>query len=262
MAYYAWDSAHEPVQPITAAPGAGVSGLGAYYAWDSAHEPVLPINGLGDSSEQKLADTAARHLLNARRPLLVGREWARQKTDVHWTELPGTATLTLLPLAQADIAAIQKAAHGAEVATVGILRPTPALLAKQELVLAGTPYARTLSLALYSIADSARVARPYFLTLATLRGPEDPDGGHDSVGRAATRLGGRLVYVVSLPTAAGTRAPGARFQEVLSKLGALGAEAAAVPPAPPAAPAALPLVPYFAAGALAAGGLWWWLANR
>lgn len=262
-AYYAWDSAHEPVQPVTPAPGTGVSGLGAYYAWDSAHEPVLPINGLGGSGEQQLSDEAARHLLDKREPLAVAREWARQQTDILWRELPGDATLTLLPLANGDIKRIQQAAHGAELAAVGILRSSPRMLADQDLALAGTPYVRALSLALYSIADGGRVARPMFLTIATLRGPDDRDGGHDSVGRAASRLGGRLVYVISLPTAAGTRGPGARFQEVFAKLGAMGAEPAA-PDAPPpvAAPSPLSLTPYFAAGALAAGGLWWLLAHR
>ena len=166
MAYYAWDSAHEPVQPVTPAPGSTVSGVGAYYAWDSAHEPVVPINGLGtDSEEAKAADEALRARIDDRPPVAVVGEWAVQKTDNEWADTPKETALTLLPLTDSDLNQARHAAFGLEARVIGVLYKRPARSADQELAFAGTPYAPSLALAVYSLTDTRRVALPYFLTL-------------------------------------------------------------------------------------------------
>jgi hypothetical protein len=261
MAYYAWDAAREPVEPITAPPGTAPSGIGAYYAWDSAHEPVVPVNGLSGSAEAKLSDEALRALIDRRRPLAVVGEWARQVTDLEWAEAPDATALTLLPLTDADLNRARRAAFGAEAPAVGVIGRAPKARADQALAFVGTPYALGLSLAVYSLADTARVARPLFLTLATLRDVDDADRGTRSVERAAAKLERRLVYVVSLPKTAKQRGPGAPFREVFRAMGA--APAAPVTESKPSASvtASLPLGLYFIGGALAIGGVWWALAQ-
>lgn len=269
MAYYAWDSAHEPVQAVTPSPGSVPSGIGAYFAWDSAHEPVVPVNGLGTTGESKLADEAMRALIDGRRPLMVAGEWAIQDSDIVWRDTPKEAALTLIPITDQDLNRARRGAFGAETPAVGVLRKTPALLANQELAFAGTPFAVSLSLAVYSLSDAARVALPYFLTIASLRDLDDADRGTQSVAHAARQLGGTLVYIVSLPKPPSARNPGAPFQAVFQTLAqrrAIGADAAPVPlpSAPavvPAPPSDLGLVPYFVGGLAAAGGVWWLLSR-
>jgi hypothetical protein len=263
MAYYAWDSAHEPVEPVTPAPGSTVSGLGAYYAWDSSHEPVVPVSGLGaDSEEAKVADEALRARIDSRPPVDVVGEWAIQKTDNQWADTPKSAALTLLPLTDQDLNQARHAAFGLETRVVGVLHKTPKRPADQALAFAGTPYEPSIALAVYSLTDTRRVALPYFLTLATLRDIADEDRGSHSVERAARALGGTLVYVVSLPATQNQRRPGARFQEVFNQIGLSAAEPST--PAPAALPeqSSLNLVPWFLGGTLIAGGIWWALARR
>jgi len=264
MSYYAWDSAHEPVQPVTPAPGSVASGVGAYYAWNSAHEPVVPVSSLGDTGEAKLADEALRAAIDKRPPLAVVGEWAIQQTDGVWVDTPAQSALTLLSVGDRDLNRARHAAFGVEVPVVGVLHKTPEAEADQALAFVGTPYAPARALAVYSLSDTRRVALPYFLTLATLRDVADRDGGTRSVERAARALGGRLVYVISLEKAPNQRLPGARFQEVFSQIGLAAAEAASRVPVPAQA-AAAPLgavLPWFVGGTVVAGAIWWALARK
>jgi len=265
MAYYAWDSAHEPVQPVTPAAGSTVSGFGAYYAWDSAHEPVVPISGLGaDSEEGKVADEALRARIDDRAPVAVVGEWAIQKTDNQWADTPKETALTLLPLTDEDLNQARQAAFGLETRVIGVLHKTPKRAADQALAFAGTPYEPSLALAVYSLTDTRRVALPYFLTLATLRDITDEERGNHSVARAARSLGGALVYVISLPATPNQRRPGARFQEVFDRIGLSAADAPPLPraPAPAPAPTSMSLLPWFLGGTLVAGAAWWALRRK
>lgn len=256
-AYYAWNSVHEPVEPIVV-PGAAPSAVGAYYDWNSVHEPVIPINGLGSTAESDLADKALRARINHRPVIAVVGEWALQANDIDWRDTPKHTALTLLPLTDQDLVAVRKAAGGHEVPAVGVFRKTLRSLADQELAFVGTPYERSLSFAVYSPTDTARVAKPRFLTIATLRDLADKDRGSGSVEKAARSLAGSLVYVVSLPAPRGMRAPGAKFQEVFRQASLSGPAPAPAPPAPVAAPASgTSLWPLFLGGAAVAGGLIW-----
>lgn len=255
-AYYAWDSAHEPVEAITT-PGATPSAVGAYYDWNSAHEPVLPINGLGGSPESELADHALRARIDRRPPLAVVGEWARQAGDLDWRDAKKTQALTLLPLADRDLNAARVAAFGQEVPVVAIYRKSLRSLADQELRLVGTPYEFSESLAVYLPSDTARVAKPSFLTIARLRHLGDKDGGSGSLERAAKSLGGSLVYVVSLPAPRGMRAPGASFRDVFRKVALSAADAPPLPAAAAPVSASTTIWPFFVGGAVLTGGILW-----
>jgi len=258
MAYYPWDSAHEPVEPVTPAAGSVPSGIGAYYAWDSAHEPVMPVNGLSGSAEAKISDEALRALIDHKPPVAVVGDWALQATDLNWLESKHESAFTLLPLTDRELNRARRGAFGAEAAVVGVLMKTPMPLAAQARAFAGTPYQPVLPLAVYSLTDTRPVALPRFLTIAALRDIMAPDRGTGSVEAAARALGGELVYVISLPKEAQQRAPGATFQEVFRAIGATP-PAVTPPPAAPAASASLGL--YFLGGVLAVGGAWWALSR-
>lgn len=264
MAYYPWDSAHEPVQPVTPPEaGTAASGIGAYYAWDSAHEPVEPINGLGETGEAKLSDEALRALLGRRPPRAVVAPWALQVTDLEWQEVPHAkqSSFTLLPLTDRDLNQARRGAFGAQAQVVGVLMKRPRSLADQALAFVGTPYGPVFSLAVYSLTDTRRVALPYFLTLAVLRDVAATDRGSRSPAAAARSLGGELVYAVSLPMKPGDRAPGAEFQQVFRAIGDSAAAPAPVPVAAPASASSVPLGLYFGLGAIAVGGAWWFLSR-
>ena len=133
-------------------------------------------------------------------------------------------------------------------------------LADQDRVFEGTPYRRSLSLAVYAAADRGSVPRPYFVTLATLRGPEDPSGGHGLIERQAAPFGGELVYVVSSARPDGIREPGASFSELFRKIGEMG-DAAAPMTASPSPSLWKPAV-MLVMGAAAAGLLWYGIMEK
>lgn len=264
MSYYAWDSAHEPVQEVTPSPGSAASGLGAYYAWNSAHEPVVPISGLGDTEESKFADEALRAWVDRRPPIAVVGEWAVQQTDNRWVDAPKETALTLLPLTDRDLARARHAAFGVEVRVIAVLHARPQSQADQALMFVGTPYEPRLALAVYALDDARPVAVPSFVTFATIRDIADTDRGAGSVERAAARLGGRLVYAISLPKTPNQRAPGAPFQAVFEQIGLAATELPlpAAPTSPVAAPSAVSIVPWFLGGTLVAGAVWLALARK
>lgn len=258
-AYFAWNSAHEPVQPITRQ---AAGGLGAYFAWNSAHEPVQPIHGLGDTSvEARLSEEAIQAMIGLRQATGSYVEWAKQVTDIAWQELPKESVLTLVPVTTEELKAARRKAFGSSVSTVGVMWPGPVRLTDQDRIFEGTPYRRALSLAVYSVGDRGAVARPYFVSLATLRGPDDPDGGHALIERQAARFGGELVYVVSTKRPEGTRPSGANFSELFRKIGEMG-DASAAPSAPPEPASTWKVAAMLVMGASAAGLLWYGIMEK
>ena len=259
MAYYAYDSAHEAVLPVTRS---GTGGIGAYYAWNSAHEGVLPVNGLGQTPESELVDDAVRRMLGARRPVDVVAEWAKQAGDFMWSPLAPETQMTLLPITPSEVGRVTKAAFGHPLGIVGVYARGLVRRQVAEQAFSGTAYGLSGVLAVYSLADRAPVARERYLYLAGLRGPEDKEGGRRSLGQAAAELAGTLVYPVSLPLGPRARRPGRVLPPSLGQASP-GPEPAPVEPGlgPAAEPSPLALLPWVVGGALAAG-IGWYLVTR
>lgn len=251
MAYYSYNAGHPAPQPF--------AGLGSYYAWGSNAELYRPINGLAATDDQRLADDAARDRIERRAPLAVVGEWAQQVTDISWREVTGRSTLTLIPLRDADIPAIKAAAFGNDLPVVAVFGGREVPLERARAAFSGTPYRLGMALSVFRLDDRGAVARASFLWIAVPRGPEDKEGGAQSLDGAAKKLGGELCYLVSLPRAAGERAPGMAFERARM----LGADTAPVPAVTPEiqlAPVEASITPIaWVIGGMAVAGVGWYL---
>jgi len=206
--------------------------MGAYYEW---HENA-PIDGLGATSTMVMQTTAAPVAMRTdpakqqltsmlvrtlkAKPAAVVTSWAVQKGDVQWAEHPRGApapTKALYTVNDAALEAARQSAQGARVVEIAVVTTKPVPPAVMKAAFAGSMYKPVAATAVYSQQDPRVVPQAIFVYTATLREPEDREGGRALASSVAQKVGGTLAIAEELPATGAERPkPEMPFQVALA----------------------------------------------
>ena len=167
--------------------------------------------------------------------------WSDQVSDTTWAVRDPKQLYRLYPVTVEELQLARQNASGQDVPLVGFLMSdAPATLAAIDRELAGTPYLRQESMAVFREDDPGDPPRIYWLVVVrhrdTLPFSEQGGGGGASVGAAASKLSATLVYPEILTPTTNLRKPNFPFSIALTTQIEPATTAAAVAPVPSAAP--------------------------
>ncbi len=178
------------------------------------------LTGMGadDASQLSLADQVMLQLLaTSGVPPQTVTEWAQQSGDVSWQEITALNNYQLFPITDQQIVAVATAATAVPT-TLAVVAPFLSFASALTTAFEGTPYAYSMTEAIYGQADAAEPPRIYFLYWLNLRPQADPKRGNTSLNFAATSIGGALAYVHEIPLSNSDRpSPKVSFQQALAQ---------------------------------------------
>lgn len=174
--------------------------------------------GADDASSLSLAEQMMLQLLaTARIPSQTVTEWAQQSGDVSWQEVTALNNYQLFPITDQELVAVATATTAVPT-TLAVLAPFLSFSSTLETAFEGTPYAYSLTEAIYAQADTAEPPRIYFLYWINLRPQADPKRGNTSLNFAASSIGGVLAYVHETPLSNSDRpSPKVSFKTALAQ---------------------------------------------
>lgn len=174
--------------------------------------------GADDASSLSLADQMMLQLLStAQIPSQTVTEWAQQSGDVSWQEITALSNYQLFPITDQELVAVANATTMVPT-TLAVVAPFLSFASALQTAFEGTPYAYSLTEAVYAQADAAATPRIYFLYWINLRPQSDPKRGNTSLNFAATSIGGVLSYVHEIPLSNTDRpSPKLSFQAALAQ---------------------------------------------
>ncbi len=174
--------------------------------------------GADDASSLSLADQVMLQLLaTSKIPSQTVTEWAQQSGDVSWQEITALNNYQLYPITDQTIVAVATASTMVPT-TLAVVAPFLSFASALTTAFEGTPYAYSLTEAIYAQADPAETPRIYFLYWLSLRPQADPKRGNTSLNFAATSIGGVLSYVHEIPLSNTDRpSPKVSFQAALAQ---------------------------------------------
>ncbi len=174
--------------------------------------------GADDAASLSLADQMMLQLLStANVPSQTVTEWAQQSGDVTWQEVTALNNYQLFPITDQELVAVANATTMAPT-TLAVVAPFLSFASALESAFEGTPYAYSMTEAIYAQGDTAETPRIYFLYWINLRPQADPKRGNTSLNFAATTIGGALSYVHEIPLSNSDRpSPKVSFNTALAQ---------------------------------------------